>query len=137
MTVKDWLSRAMNTEHEIRQLTAERDAAFIKATSSAYAMSNDKVQTSKHNISEEKFVSYALYSELLDKRIDDLYKIKTEIMQVINSVDDSLLRAVLIARYIRFKPWEEITNEMNYTYRHIMRLHVRALEAVRGILEKN
>lgn len=135
MTAKDWLQRAMYTDNEIKQLIAERDRAFVKATSPNQNIGGDKVQTSRRNISEEKFSSYAAYSELIEKRIDELYKIKYEILQAINSLDDSILRSILIARYINFKTWEEIAENLHYACRHIMRLHAKALIKINDVIE--
>ena len=96
---------------------------------------SEKVQTSNVNTSENKFVSYAAYSELIDKRIDRLYEIKKEILENVNKLDDATLRTILILRYLNFQTWEMIACKMNYGYRHILRLHGNALIEIKNVIE--
>ena len=67
---KEWLSRARKTDEEINALIAEQERALTNATSTVAQSGSEKVQTSNVNTSENKFISYAAYSELIDKRID-------------------------------------------------------------------
>ncbi len=130
MTVKEWLNRGYRIDVEINALLEEQAAAFRRA-SGASAGSGEKVQTSKRNTSEDRLVNYAAYSELIDKRIDELYAIKTEIAEAINKVEDNTLRTLLILRYIKFYTWEQIALSMNYSYVHVVyNLHSKALKAI-------
>lgn len=134
MTTKDWLMRAWNLDKEINQLLATKAEAYGRATGTTASTEGERVQTSRNNSSESKFVSYTEYSAMIDKRIDELYDIKQEILSAINQVQDSSLRTLLIARYINFKTWERIAVEMNYSYVHLVHnLHPKALQAIKSV----
>lgn len=130
MTVKEWLNRGYKLDTEINVLLDEQSKALQRATGTAAAVTGDKVQTSKRNTTEDKFIAYAAYSELIDKRIDELYEIKAEIMQAINAVDNTVLRTLLTLRYIRFFTWEQIAEEMEITFQWAHILHKRALKCI-------
>ena len=44
-------------------------------------------------------------------------------------MQDGAEKEVLIRRYLMGKAWEQIAVEMNYTYRHVTRLHGTALQS--------
>lgn len=131
--IKEWLSRAKKADAEINALIAERDRALISATNVVPFVQCDKVQTSHVNSSENKFVNYAAYSELIDKCIDGLYEIKKEILENINKIDDSTVRTLLILRYLNFETWERIACKMNYSYKQVCRLHSKALDLIKDV----
>lgn len=131
MTVKKWLNRAWKLDVEINTLLKEQQKALELATGATVAPGGERVQTSKGNTVETKFLNYAAYAEMIDSRIDELYKIKQEILAAIHSVDDAVLRTLLIKRYIQNKTWECIADEMHYSYVHVVHnLHPQALTAV-------
>lgn len=133
MTAKQWLNRGYRINEEIDELMREQKQALLQATSTALG-GGEKVQSSNGNTAERRFVNYAAYSETIDKRIDELYAVKNEILTAINSVDDNTLRELLILRYIKFYTWEEIAEKMNYSYVHVVHnLHPKALKRVNRI----
>lgn len=138
MTVKEWMNRARELNIEIDSLLEEQQAAFAMATGVTVAAGGEKVQASKGNTTEMKFTNYAAYSELIDSRIDELYKIKREILMVIKKVDDTVLRALLLKRYILFKTWEKVADEIHYSYKHTVHsLHPKALQKIEKVIECN
>ena len=133
MTAKQWLNRGYRINEEINELIKEQKQALLQATSTALC-GGEKVQSSNENTVERRFVNYAAYSETIDKRIDELYSIKNEILAAINEVEDNTLRRLLILRYIKFYTWEEIAEKMNYSYVHVVHnLHPKALKRVNRI----
>lgn len=135
MTVKEWLNRARKLDNEINRLLKEQQAAFAMATGATVAPGGEKVQASKGNTTETKFLNYAAYSELIDSRIDELYRIKQEILSAINEVEGETFREILIARYIQNKTWECIADEIHYSYVHVVHnLHPLALKAIGEII---
>lgn len=131
--IKKWLSRAKKADEEINALLSEQARALTHATSTTAYSGSEKVQTSNVNTSESKFVSYAAYSDLIDKRIDRLYEIKKEILERVNKLDDATLRAILIFRYLNFERWETIAGIMNYSYKQVCRLHSKALALIKDV----
>lgn len=135
MTTKEWLNRGYKLDKEINALLKEQSAALTRATGSTCGTSAEKVQTSRRNNSEDRFINYASYSELIDNRIDELYAIKQEILSAINKVDDAVLRTLLIEKYVNFHTWEQIACDMNYSYVHVVHnLHPKALNAISKIV---
>lgn len=58
-----------------------------------------------------------------------------EVVKTINGVHDGTLSTLLYERYINGKTWEQIAVLMNYTYRRVIQLHGKALNAVKDFLE--
>lgn len=135
MTTKEWLNRGYKLDNEINALLKEQSAALTRATGSTCGTSAERVQTSRRNTTEDRFINYASYSELIDNRIDELYAIKQEILSAINKVDDAVLRTLLIEKYVNFHTWEQIACDMNYSYVHVVHnLHPKALNAISKIV---
>lgn len=55
-------------------------------------------------------------------------KLRNEIEAKINTLNDPLLSELLIQKYILGRTLEEIGYILNYSKRHIERLHIKALE---------
>ena len=134
MTVKEWLNRGRYLDREIDQLLEDQQNALNLACGTAVSYGGEKVQTSKKNVTERRFIAYADYSAKIDNRIDEPYAIKTEIKAAINKLDDPLLRALLIAYYINMKTFDQVANELHYSIRHINRLHNYALKEIKKII---
>ena len=76
----------------------------------------------------------AIISEIEDtinKKIDNLINLKKEIENKIDQVDDPKLRELLKCRYLDCKSWEEIAYKNNITWRHVYRLHEKALDEIK------
>ena len=63
----------------------------------------------------------------MTKEMMDLANLKKQIMDTINKIDNMEYKTILEERYLSFKSWEQISEDMGYTVRHIYRLHGRAL----------
>ena len=135
MTTKEWLNRGYKLDKEINALLKEQSAALTRATGSTCGTNAERVQTSRRNTTEDRFINYASYSEMIDNRIDELYAIKQEILSAINKVNDAVLRTLLIEKYVNFHTWEQIACNMNYSYVHVVHnLHPKALNAISKIV---
>lgn len=108
MTAKQWLERGRNLNNEIETLLTAQQRALELACKTSSGSTDDKVQTSRRNTSEDRFISYADYERLINDKIDKLYQVQREITEVIYRVDNSTLRTVLVERYINFNTWEQI-----------------------------
>ncbi len=129
MTTKEWLNRAYKLDKEIDLLLREQAAAYDRACGITAAAGPERVQTSKRNAAEDKFVSFAAYSKMIDERVDELYSIKKEVADAVSRIGNSRLRRLLFCRYISFMTWEQIADELELkNVRHIYRLHSRALK---------
>ena len=69
--------------------------------------------------------------------IDKCVDIKREVMEIIDKVDDPDYYDILHKRYIHFKTWEQIAEEMHADVRTITKKHGPALQAVAEILKSS
>lgn len=68
-----------------------------------------------------------LEKKILKKRYNRLQK-QQEIRNRIEKMEDENEKDVLAYRYLRGMKWEDIAVKMNIGYRHILRIHGKALE---------
>ena len=64
----------------------------------------------------------------INDHINRLLGIKTVIENILSSINNTVYAVLLERRYVMYEPWEVIAEKMNYTPRHITRLHNRAME---------
>lgn len=70
-----------------------------------------------------------LESELvrdIGRMIDSMRRVK----RAVEAVEDKTMRMVLELRYLNYKTWEQISDIMCYSERHIYRLHMQAVGCV-------
>lgn len=133
MTTKEWLSRGWKLNQEIDALieaqTRARNLAY--GITSATTGGNHGSNKPKSKV-ESHILIYMQYEQMINDRIDNLYQIQKEILDTIKKVDNSLLRTILISRYVNFKKWEKIAVEINYDYYHVIKyLHPKALSMIK------
>lgn len=113
------LRREQDKLADIRSAVEYRSPAF---DGSGGHGGSDKVGVAVANIMER------------EQRVDDLSAAYTEkykeVERVIGGLKDDTLEEVLELRYLRFLKWDEIAQQMNYTERHITRLHGIALQVL-------
>lgn len=130
-STKAWLQRGWRIHLAIRQLEDARRKAFDEATGTAVDYRGGRVQGGCENAQENKMASYAAYSSAIEENMERMFSVKREILEAIEQVEDGTLRALLIARYINFKTWEQVAVEMNYSYSQVVKyLHPKALHAI-------
>ena len=64
------------------------------------------------------------------KKIETCINLRTEIEQKIEAVEDATLSEILYQKYIFGRTLEQISYILNYSKRHIERLHIKALEKI-------
>jgi len=74
--------------------------------------------------------------DIMDRRTD-AFAALNKVDDVINRVNDPVSRLILHMRYIERQKWEEIAVGIHRDYRWTLRLHGRALDEVRDILQEN
>lgn len=131
LNTKEWLRRARILDKLIDAKIADRDRALELACQCTSNISPDKVSASSENSHENRMIKYVEYTEEIDRMIDRLLQIKSEIKKAIDSVDDIVLQAVLTEYYINCKTWEQVAVDMNYSYMQVCRLHGKALQKIK------
>jgi hypothetical protein len=66
----------------------------------------------------------------LQRRVDDLMDLRTEILEFVESIEDSLLRQVIILRHVNGLTWEQVAAEIGSgtTWNSLRMMHDRFLE---------
>ena len=130
MTAKEYLNQTYRIdqmiESKIEQVRSLKDLS-TKAT----AVLTDMPGGSRDIHSKENIIAKMLDMENeLKSDIDKMVRIKKEVTDTINTVNDRNCRLLLEMRYLRLMPWEDIAADMNCSLRSIHYLHNRALKKV-------
>lgn len=128
--VKNYLRRVMNIDKEInsKMNTAGSMRSSLTSIGATRWKEND-VQESRTKTAEDKMAEYLDMESEVDKRIDDLIKLKRKIMNEIERVDDRLHRIVLTERYINNSSWCAVAELLQYkSERQAHNLHGSALQ---------
>lgn len=131
MNARVWLLRAKRLDDEINALLETRDAEFTRVTSITQKLSGSVVQTSKD---PHKFDRLAELELQIDNAVDELIRVKAEVLAGIMQLGDSRHRKILRARYIDGKTFEEIAVEIKYSWKQTRRLHAAALAKMEELL---
>lgn len=127
--LKKYFNRCYKYTKEKRTLERELKQK-IKEIDSISA-SNDEIKNSC-NVSKVELRAIELID--LENRIalyeEAIYKVKQEISDDIDMLEDDRLRKVLTLRYLDFMKWEDIAYILNYSNKHIFKLHNKALETL-------
>ena len=124
MTAKAWLKRGWQLDREINSLLRTKQETRDRLTSVTAGYAGEPVQGTRD---PHKYDRLAELDEKIDQRIDQLIQVKGEIADAIAQVQDTRYRTLLTERYLCFRTWEQIAVDMNYSWKHIHRIHGEAL----------
>lgn len=131
MTAKEYLQQYRNSDREINSKLDQIRRLRELATKTTSTLNPDKVQTSSVNKTEIIVAKIVDLEREIDAEIDKLCHIRREVQVSIKMIDEAAYRNVLELRYIQGLSWEQIAVNLNYTYRHVTRLHGEALQKVK------
>lgn len=128
---KRYLQRYLDLDREIALLFEELTRYKALSTRMTPVMSaapmgsalEDRLQASVDRIAEVE--------DEINQKIDEWVSVRDNIVSVIDTVGDPRLRTLLVSKYVRGKTYDQIAQEMHYSWRHVMRLHNQALAAVK------
>ena len=129
---RKWLGRARSINREIEGLLEEKDEARAQLLRITQSYNSDGAQSTKDP--HGKFERLLDYELRIDRKVDELVRVKSEIMDAISNLEDGRHRCVLWNYYIRGKSLEEIAVKMHYSYRQIKRFHRQAAADVQKML---
>ncbi|WP_462385246.1 DUF1492 domain-containing protein [Intestinibacillus massiliensis] len=136
MTAKEWLMRARKQEERIIALQGSKQRAYDRAVSTTARPREVCVISGGKTAPDEKNTAYIELCEEIDRQIDELNRIRTEILHVIRGVQDSTLATLLIEYYINSKTWEQVAVVLNYSYSQVVKyLHPTALREIQHAIE--
>jgi DNA-directed RNA polymerase specialized sigma subunit len=131
MTANEYLEQAYRIDQRIsckvEQVSSLRNLA-TKATSTL----SDAPPSGTRNVHrmEDVIVKIVAIENEINADIDRLVELKQEIIRVIKMVENPEYRILLELRYLCFKEWRDIAEELGYSIRHIYRMREEALEKI-------
>ena len=133
MTAKEYLQRGWRIEQRMERLIDEK--AHMEAL--IYSGRRPKLTGMPRGARGDWTDAVDRLDALMDKYRDDileLARIKREVHEAVESVEDLKQRTVLQYRYCSYWSWERIAAAMNYELRWVYQLHGRALLRVEEYL---
>ena len=133
MTAKEYLNRVRRQYYLVKQMEGEltavkADILALKASSMA-----ERVSGTKESDIADKYIRLERYFDTVNAEWDKLIDMRIEAKTMIKMLPDETQQAVLYARYINCSRWEDIAAGMNYSWKHIFRLHGKALQSFAAI----
>lgn len=134
---KTWLNQIyIVTRRELAAKEEIQARLLASITSGAVDYSKDRIQNNNPQGQEERVLSYAQATDDVEKVREKIARLIRVRLEVINMVPDSILRTILIERYINQKNWKWIETTLAYSHQRMMELHLRALEDVSRFIPK-
>lgn len=125
---KAYLERYKEANREIDCLCEELSRWWALATKITPVLSQEPTGGHEGENQIELAVEKIIALEgQINTKIDEMLKTKQRVEKAIQTVQDGTLREVLVQRYILGKKWEQIADDMNYSWRRIYQLHGKAL----------
>ena len=132
MTVKEYLNQGYRLEHRIKLVQAEIAELREMSTSISSPGFGEHFSSSRNTDApfERVLIKICTLEEKQAAILEKLLDFKSELTEVINSVEDKNERLVLHYRYISNKTWVEIGDILRWDERTIRRMHNRALSHI-------
>ena len=130
MTAKQFLGQAFYLDRRI-----ENKAEEIARLRAKLEKTNSRISDMPRGGSGGDWTDAAVKVLELEERIRaeiaELCRVKRQIGEAIDAVEDARFRTLLELRYRNYYSFERIACEMNYSWRQVMRMHKEALQLVR------
>lgn len=133
MNAKQYLRQAYRLNELIQCNQKElNDLHELSTSLPGIDYSKDRVQTSASNDAGYTKIIHAIadLENAIKEDTEKMLRLKLEIRNVINAVQDNEEKLLLKHRYLNFMSWEDICDEMNVSMRTAHRIHSTALQNV-------
>ena len=128
---KTWLNKIyVVTRKELAAKEEIQAKLLASITSGAVDYSRERIQNSNPKGQEQRTISYAVATDEVEKVREKIARLIRSRLEVINMVPDSIMRTILIERYINQKTWGWIEKNFNYSHAWLMKLHLKALDEI-------
>ncbi|WP_437131254.1 hypothetical protein [Peptostreptococcus russellii] len=135
MEAKKYLMQVYEINKNINSL--EEELLVLDTIAKGGAINyKERVQSSKGVNTENIVCKIADTKSIINDLIRDKLELVTEITLKINELEDNTLEVILRDRYLRCKCWEQIAVDLNYSIRHVYKLHGKALKSFDKILKR-
>lgn len=126
MTAKEYLSQGRWLDKRIEARIAERDRIMALAMAARTPQLTGMPRGGKHDWTDTVDKAIDLTKDI-DKEIRELCRIKRELRDTIDRVEDYRCRVLLELRYRSDYTWGQIAEAMGYELRQVYRIHGEAL----------
>ena len=130
MTAKEYLLRAWEIDKRIDARIEERERLEARLTSPRMTNLTGMPRGGGSDWTNA-VIAVSELSQEITKEILDLCRIKREVIEAIDAVEDRDYRRVLELRYRNYMKWDDIAKAMRYDVRNVYILHGKALLKVR------
>ena len=124
--IDDRINCMLDEIAELRAL-AERTTVRISGESRCRGGYSDKVGANAAKIADLEIK--------IDREIDRLVDLKEHIIEVVSALEDETERTVTERHYILHESWETIAEKLNYSPRHIIRIHNKAVAHLEEVFD--
>lgn len=129
MTIQERMQQISAANRMVENKQEEIQRLHDLATRVTRTVENEKVQTSGSNDKIADLICSATDLEAeLKQDINDLIKLRKDVMKEIDSLDNIDMIDLMYKRYFQCKKWEIIAEELHMSYRNVIRLHSKALK---------
>lgn len=136
MNAKEYLLQVRKLEHLISIKKEEIQRLRLTLGYKTVRYDIERVSGGKPVSASETIARIVDYETELEKDVRRYIETKSDVLKTIDQLSDERYISVLYKRYFEFKRFEEISVDMNYHYRWVLKLHGKALLEVNKILQK-
>ena len=131
MTAKEYLSQAFHIDQRISSKLSQVMRLREAATNCTATLSDmPRPDSPSRQQMTDTICKIVDLEREINEDIDRLVDLKAEARRAINAVSDPDQQLILELRYLCYKPWSEIMEELGYSEPTIYRLHGEALKKI-------
>lgn len=136
MTAKEYFEQALTLDKRIGSKLDHLSSLREMVTKASTTLS-DMPKSSSRNMHrlEDIICKIVDLEDEINDDIDHFVDMKREYMQVIGSITSPVHQLIMEKRYLCCQTWEQISLELGYDMRWLLRLHGRALIEVEKALQ--
>ena len=131
MTAKEYLKQAYLLDKQIQVEVKELEQLREMRGTIQGCSYGEKIGTNPNRNLEPPFIKTIEkiwdYEQRIDAQINRLVDLRSEINAAIESMENPEERLLLKYRYLKNESWEDISYELNVSYRTVHRIHASAL----------
>ena len=131
MTAKEYLKQAYLLDKQIQVEVKELEQLREMRGTIQGCSYGEKIGTNPNRNLEAPFIKTIEkiweYEQKINQKIDRLVDLKAAIDEALEKMDSADERLLLKYRYLKNESWEDISYELNVSYRTVHRIHASAL----------
>lgn len=138
MDAKEYLTQIRKISMQINEKSEEIATLQAQIEGGSAGFESDGTQ-SGHTDTERNahmIMDLTALKDELDHQSDMLILAMEKAIRLIMQMDNPVSQSILRLRYVRFESWESISKDLNYSVRHVHRLHAIALGEFQRILDE-